>query len=88
MPAPGVCTCEETVETHAFLTRGQFQCDFRFSGGGMLEAARACSKRMSDETFKSWIEIGMHMCDYNKLQRGHAAMCASLLADFPHILRR
>ncbi len=79
-------SCEETIETHGFLSRGQFQCGFRSYGGGMLESARTCSSHMQKDDVDHWLESGMKLYDFNEGKRGHAAMCASLLADFPKIL--
>jgi hypothetical protein len=86
--APAEGSCDQTIETHGFLSRGQFQCGFRYYGGGMLESAKSCASRMPKAETDHWLLSGMNMYDYNEKKRGHAAMCASLLADFPNILKR
>lgn len=85
-PPPGVC--EKTVETHGFLSRGQFQCGFRYYGRDMMEAARGCASLMSNDEQKRWLASGMEMFDYNEGKRGHAGTCAALLADFPKVLKK
>ena len=86
--APEEGSCEQTIETHGFLSRGQFQCNFRYYGGNMLEAARACGSHMEKDALDHWLSSGMRLYDYNESKRGHLAMCASLLVDFPKILRK
>jgi hypothetical protein len=54
----------------------------------MLEAARVCTGKMPEAEVRHWLESGMRLYDFNEGKRGHAAMCASLLADFPKILRK
>lgn len=81
-------TCEQTIKTHAFLSRGQFQCGFRYYGTEMLEAARACAKKMSNTALDRSLRSGLRLFDFNEGKRGRAAMCASMLADFPKILRK
>lgn len=80
--APQQGSCEQTIETHGFLSRGQFQCGFRYYSEDMLGAARACTRQMSDAEAKRWLKSGMEMYDLNEGKRGHEAMCASLLANF------
>jgi len=86
--APKQGSCEQTVEMHGFLSRGQFQCEFRYYAESMLEAAHECTSHMQEAEVRHWLDRGMRLYDFNESKRGHAAMCASLLADFPQILRK
>jgi hypothetical protein len=72
--APQEGSCDQTIETHGFLSRGQFQCGFRYYGGGMLEAARECSNHMPKAEARHWLESGMQRYDFNENKRGHAAI--------------
>ena len=80
-------SCSQTVEIHAFLSRGQFQCRFKYYSNAMIEAARQCGRLISDADIREHLELGMRMFDANESKMGHSALCRSLLENFPDVVR-
>lgn len=84
-PAPD---CEATIKVHAFLSRAQFQCGFRYYSQDMIDNARACAAQLGEDHVKDLITSGMATFDRNERERGHRALCADILKKFPGIVRR
>ncbi|MBV8914760.1 MAG: hypothetical protein JOZ05_17175 [Acetobacteraceae bacterium] len=93
LPASGVAQpaaqsgCESILKAHGFLSRAQFQCNFGWYSREMMESARRCSQGMDEAQVRQLLASGMQTFDRNEQQKGHAAMCREVLANFPGMLR-
>lgn len=86
--APKTASCEELLELHGLLSRAQFQCGFNHYKQSMLDDARRCAASVGSEAAKKQVASGMEIFDYNEGKRGRAAMCSSILENFPDLIRR
>jgi len=79
--------CKRLLRAHGFLSRAQFQCDFREYSSEMLEAARSCAQRFSETAMQELIRGGMVLFDENEKEKGHKSLCEEILIKFPNIVR-
>jgi hypothetical protein len=70
--ASELAQCERTLQTHGFLSRAQFQCHYRFYDSSMLQEAKACSAKLSEEKAKEIVMAGMRVFDRSALRHGYA----------------
>lgn len=80
--------CKTLLRTHGFLSRAQFQCGYRSYSQSMLNSARACGPRMSEQDVKAALRAGMETFDRSESQRGHKSLCDEILRKFPNVVRK
>jgi hypothetical protein len=85
---PQVSDCSATMKTHAFLSRAQFQCDYRYYSQAMINNARVCRTQFNESEAKDLLTSGMATFDRNEKERGHRALCSEILKTFPSIVRQ
>jgi hypothetical protein len=80
--------CEAYIKLHGFLSRAQFQCGFSRYAKDVLVQARDCGQHMSETRMSESLSSGMKLFDERETERGHAAICNSVLKDFPKAVGR
>jgi len=85
---PGSKRCATTIQMHAFLSRAQFQCGYRYYSSEFLNGAKACARDMNEATTQKELSAGMKLFDTRERQRGHKRLCQEILRSFPNIVKR
>jgi hypothetical protein len=80
--------CIQTIKTHGFLSRAQFQCRYTKYANSMMDAARLCYGKLSDADRKEALRAGMATFDLNEREKGHEALCQDILIKFPKTVAR
>jgi|SRR5271166_744120 len=62
--------CTEILKTHGFLSRAQFQCDFREYSQNMINAAKECSRLFKPAKVKELLMSGMRTFDERESEKG------------------
>ena len=78
--------CPTTIRTHGFLSRAQFQCGFASYSNEMMQAARACTQKVSASQMKEILAAGMQTFDRNEKAIGHTQLCRNILRDFANFV--
>lgn len=80
--------CSDLLKFRGFLIRAQAQCGYKFRSDSLLQKAKQCSSRTSQEKMEEINSEGMSTFDRNEKERGHAKVCADVLKDFPEVVRK
>jgi hypothetical protein len=80
--------CSSLVKLHAFLTRAQFQCGYRYYSNEMLEQAQQCKEMLADKETQRTIDDGVVLFDRREKNVGRRALCRVILRDFPTIVMK
>ena len=53
--------CDQILRMHGFLSRAQFQCNFRSYSEALLTQAHDCIQQMGEARFKEQVMAGMKL---------------------------
>lgn len=81
--------CEQVVALHGFLSRAQFDCNYRYYSNELMHDAAKCTKReLGDNYSQEVIKFGMNQYEERKTETPKAQLCKSILKDFPTYVKK
>lgn len=81
--------CEQVVALHGFLSRAQFDCNYRYYSNELIHDAAKCTKHeLGDEYSEEVIKFGMNQYEERKTETPKPQLCKSILKDFPNYVKK
>ncbi|MGK8803980.1 MULTISPECIES: hypothetical protein [Acinetobacter] len=81
--------CEQVVALHGFLSRAQYDCNYRYYSKEFMRDVKKCTiHELGDEYAEEVLKFGISQFEEREDETPKAQLCKEILKDFPNYVKK